>query len=483
MADAIEARMDASPSSKSLRRLFWQAGALFSALVVAAVAAFLASTAYLQSMTQRLGTTLESLRLAEDVQEQLLLHQHAKTLELLVGSEAHAREAVDVSQRLTHLVDWASGHASSAEERDLLLVLRSSVQEYLSSASKLRSTGSVDWRVTERLADRFDDAFGKVQSVIQLDLDLAHSQRRHADLQRIAGITAGSITVVLLVMFVLFGRSLRKALFVPLDRLSEAIRGYPADRSRRAPEVGSRELQQIGRTFNLVASDLQAQRENQLSFLGGIAHDLRNPLGALRGAFTILNPDRPLPDQARLRRILHVARRSVDRLNTMVEDLLDISRAELGRLSIVPGECDLRDIVRDTAVLFDSTGASVESVLPDVPVPAWCDAGRIMQVLTNLVSNAIKYSPEGSTVRIAACADDGAAVLEVSDAGIGVPPEELNRIFEPFRRSSLTKSSIPGVGLGLFISKQLVETHGGQLTVASTPGKDSTFRITLPPRP
>jgi signal transduction histidine kinase len=449
-------------------------------LAVVAVAAFLASTAYLQNIAYELGTSVESLRLAEEVQAELLVYQHAKTLEILAGSDAHAREAVEARQRLTHLVEWATGRASSGEERRLLGALRGSVQDFLSSTAGLGPGGPAARAETELLTTRFDDTFAKGQAVIQYDLDLAEVQRRHASVQRMAAFTAASIAAGLLLMLLLVGRTLRGALFVPLQRVSEAIRAYPRDRSKRAPEIGSAELQQIARTFNLVASDLQAERDNQLRFLGGLAHDLRNPLGALRNAFSLLRRDRLVNDEARFHRLLHAAGRSVDHLDTMLEDLLDLSRVELGRLSIVPESCDLRDVVRDTAALFDGTGATVQLDLPDAAVPAWCDPGRITQVLGNLVSNAIKYSPESGVVRIAARSEQRSAVVEVADSGIGIPKQELDSIFDPFQRSSATRGAFPGVGLGLFVSKQVVEAHRGQLTVDSAPGRGSTFRVSLP---
>jgi two-component system chemotaxis response regulator CheB len=303
---------------RSLHRLFWQAGALFSGLAVVAVAALLASTAYLHSVAYDLGMTVESLRLAEEVQAELLVYQHAKTLDVLVGSEAHAREGAEESQQLVHLVEWAIGHASSEEERSLLRALQGSIQEFLSSTAELKPAEPNARAELEVLTSRFDDAFTKAQSVIQLDLDTARAQRRHARIQRVAAITAASIAVGILLILIFLGRSLRRELFVPLERVSEAIRAYPRDRGRRAPEDGAAELQQIASTFNLVASDLQGERENQLRFLGGVAHDLRNPLGALRSALTFVGPDRPVPDEARLHRLLVLARRSADRLDRIV---------------------------------------------------------------------------------------------------------------------------------------------------------------------
>jgi len=174
--------------------------------------------------------------------------------------------------------------------------------------------------------------------------------------------------------------------------------------------------------------------------------------------------------------------RSIARLNSMVDDLLDITRVELGKLRLDPKPCDLRELVRDAAALFESASPShaVDLHVPAAPLTATCDAARIAQVLNNLVSNAIKYSPDGGVVRIAARGEGRTVVLEVVDPGIGIPDAELASIFQPFRRSTFARDNIPGVGLGLFTSRQILEAHGGALTVDSTPGHGSCFRVVLP---
>jgi signal transduction histidine kinase len=317
--------------------------------------------------------------------------------------------------------------------------------------------------------------------VIRFDLDLARAQRQHAGTHRIVAVAAGGVALGLFLLPILLGRSLGRALFLPLDRMSEAIRSYTHDRGRRAPEGGSDEIRRIACTFNLAASEIQRQRESQVRFLAGVARDLGGPLAALRGALALVKPDPAR--EASLTRPLFIAKRSVDRVTATVEDLLDISRVELGELPLACTRCDLRDVVRDAAARSEPGASILQVVLPGGCVPAWCDARRIGQVLNNLVSNAVRYSPEGSLICVKARKEGEAAVLEVIDTGIGVPPDEQDEIFEPFRRSTLTRDSIPGVGLGLFVSRKLVEAHGGQLTVDSTPGRGSTFRVSLPNAP
>jgi signal transduction histidine kinase len=478
--EATSARNSASPSPKSLRHLFRDAGFLFSGLAVVAVVALLAATTYMHRVTHELSVTVESLGVAEEIQAQLLVHEHAKTLEVLAGSEAHAREAIAAAERVHELVSQAYGHASEEEKGQVLDQLQAAIRLYLAETSPLHYSPMTGRDSARFLALAFDKAFTQSQAVVQFHLDQARRERRHANIERAVGATAMGISAAILALVLVLGRALHNALFVPLERVSEAIRGYAHDRSRRAPSLGSAELRDIASSFNGLATELRSQRDNQMRFLGGVAHDLRSPLSALKNACALLGPERALPEEPKLRHLLLICARSVDRLSHMIEDLLDISRVELGRLPIVRENCDLRDIARDTVALFEPPGQSVEVSVPEEPVTVCCDRNRVHQVLNNLVSNAIKYSPEGSVTRVVARTTERGGILEVTDTGIGIPPEELTSIFQPFRRSSFTKDAIPGVGLGLFTSKQIIEAHGGELAVESSPGRGSVFRVTLP---
>jgi signal transduction histidine kinase len=122
----------------------------------------------------------------------------------------------------------------------------------------------------------------------------------------------------------------------------------------------------------------------------------------------------------------------------------------------------------------------LELDLPQEPIHAAFDPLRIGQVLTNLVSNAIKYSPAGGPVRVSLERADGSAVLAVTDRGLGISPEDRAELFQPFRRGASVQDAIPGVGLGLAASRKLVQAHGGTIEVESEPGSGSTFRVILP---
>jgi signal transduction histidine kinase len=208
-----------------------------------------------------------------------------------------------------------------------------------------------------------------------------------------------------------------------------------------------------------------------------VSHELRTPLAVVQGDVEAIIDGVHPADETHLRAILdetHV-------LSRLVEDLRTLSLAESGALALHREPTDLASLARATAAAFApraaEAGVSIEtSAAPDLP-PAEVDPVRVRELLTNLVSNALRYTPRGGRVRIEAQRDGaGAVTLAVSDTGAGIPPEQLARIFDRFYKSPESR----GAGLGLAIAKKLVEAHGGTIAAASTVGEGTTVRFTLP---
>jgi signal transduction histidine kinase len=201
-------------------------------------------------------------------------------------------------------------------------------------------------------------------------------------------------------------------------------------------------------------------------------------------ASAVVLADKPLPPEDRIRQFYARVNRQIDRLERMVFDFLDAARIEAGRLELLVEVCDMRDIARATIDLFEPTAPAHQLSLmaPSDPVRVSCDPARVEQVLNNLVSNAIKYSPRGGQIAVAVKPREDVVLLSVADEGVGIPADEIEHIFEPFRRTGTSKESVPGVGLGLFVARRIVESHGGRITVESTVGRGSTFHVQLPAR-
>ena len=217
------------------------------------------------------------------------------------------------------------------------------------------------------------------------------------------------------------------------------------------------------------------------AFVAIASHELRTPLTALQGFSEILAVRRLPADE--VGRLAGVMRREARRLGRIVSDLLDLSRIERG---LEPALCRIpvriEPTIEATADLFrqgTATHLITTECEPALPVVA-ADPDALERVLTNLISNAIKYSPTGSAVRVGARAVAGAVAIEVADAGRGIPPEALPRLFEPYYRVPDAAGAARGTGIGLAVVKALVEAHGGTVRVDSTPALGTRVTIVLP---
>ncbi len=223
-------------------------------------------------------------------------------------------------------------------------------------------------------------------------------------------------------------------------------------------------------------------------FLSIASHELKTPLTILKASAQILSRQVLQSDLDR-NRITGCAQRlqvQVDRLETLVADLLDASRLQQGRLELRTEPYDLREIAGEILARFQDAPERTEGhrLTLDAPAPVigLIDPARLDQVLTNLLSNALKYSPGGGEVRLGIHQCDDQALITVSDQGIGITAAEQTRLFQPFSRGDAVRG-ISGTGLGLYISRQIVERHGGTITVESQPGAGSTFSVRLPLAP
>jgi signal transduction histidine kinase len=221
-------------------------------------------------------------------------------------------------------------------------------------------------------------------------------------------------------------------------------------------------------------------------FLSLVSHELRTPLTSIRGYLDLVLDEEAGELNPEQRRFLKAVERNSGRLLRLVGDLLFVAQADAGRLTLERAKVDVAALAADCveAARPVADQRSIELQLAVEPVPALVgDRGRLAQVLDNLVSNALKFTPEGGRVEVRTSVTDDYVRLEVEDSGIGIPAEEQPRLFERFfRAASATEQAIPGTGLGLAIVKAIVEAHAGRIEVVSAPGKGTTVLVELPLR-
>jgi signal transduction histidine kinase len=211
-------------------------------------------------------------------------------------------------------------------------------------------------------------------------------------------------------------------------------------------------------------------------FVAVLAHEFRTPLAAVIGVLSTLKTHGSVLEDEIRDELIDGAQAQAERLARLVDDLLTASRIEDGVVRLNLERVDVRDLVSDAARASETTGRVAVQV-PRVE-PLVCDADAIVRVLTNLLDNAKKYSPDDSPIEIVVSQGRERVRFAVRDSGPGIPPQDRERVFERFRR--LGEGVKPGAGLGLYISRGLVEAHGGEVTVGDAPGGGAEFAFTLP---
>ena len=227
-------------------------------------------------------------------------------------------------------------------------------------------------------------------------------------------------------------------------------------------------------------------RRLQDQFLAVASHELRTPLTALQGALQLLERQlRPLPDAERLRKYTGQAMRQVHRLTTHVSELMDVARLQSEQLTLKRERLDLIELAGytvETARLVDPA-KSVELTAPAGPVWVNADPGRVEQVLLNLITNAFVHAPSSERIDIRLTAGEEEAEIQVQDYGEGIPSQQTESIFSRFSSIGRVDRGRSGLGLGLFIAREIVAAHGGTVDVNSTPGEGTTFTVCLPLAP
>lgn len=293
----------------------------------------------------------------------------------------------------------------------------------------------------------------------------------------IAGGTGrGLVLLAVFAALAFAARSLRR-LTRPVGDVIEAVgRVADGDLTTRVTVRGPREGRALARAFNAMASRLEAGEELRRRLLADVSHELRTPLSVVQGNLEALVDGVHPADEEHLAAILDETKV----LSRLVEDLRTLSLAESGALALHREAIDIGALVREIAASFVSqaepVGVSLDADLgTDLP-QVDADPVRAREILSNLIANAIRYTPRDGRITVVARAEDPGAAIEVRDTGAGIAPEQIDRIFDRFYKSAESR----GAGLGLAIAKQLVEAHGGRISATSVVGEGTTIRFTLP---
>src|SRR5881396_3548395 len=291
-----------------------------------------------------------------------------------------------------------------------------------------------------------------------------------------------------LALALLMGSLISRRALAAVDQIITEVREIPAGRSlhrRRAEPLMKDELGRLAETLNQMMTRLERSFAALRRFTADASHELKTPLTVLRAGVerAITMPGLPSEALAALEETLH----EINRMTELVEALLTLARADEGTAPLHREAVDLRAIVHETGetgeLLAEEAGVKMEVATPAEPVIVPVDASRIRQLILNLLTNAVKYTPAGGSVRLQLGPADGRVTLSVADSGVGIAPGDLPHIFDRFWRADSARTRTgerSGVGLGLAICKWIAEAHGGTIDVQSRPGRGTTFTVTLP---
>jgi len=281
-------------------------------------------------------------------------------------------------------------------------------------------------------------------------------------------------------MLVLSALNLRR-MSMPLDDLLDASNKVAeGDFSARVDERGPREVRSLTRAFNSMASRLQVNDQQRRAMLADVSHELRTPLTIIQGNIEGMIDGVYPADETKLKSILE----ETQILSRLVEDLRTLSLAESGSLQLKRESTDIVALIRETVSAFqsqaDAGDVKMELSLSDKPLSLEIDSERIRQVLTNLISNALRYSPRGSSIKVNLMESDLSperrVLISVEDSGPGIASEDLPHLFDRFYKSRDSR----GMGLGLSIAKYIVEAHGGEIHAESESGRGTKISFSLP---
>jgi signal transduction histidine kinase len=261
----------------------------------------------------------------------------------------------------------------------------------------------------------------------------------------------------------------------------ERLRAQRAETARVLAELLPLEREQTDRNLLVERVHSDESLANRDDFLGMVSHDLKNLLGGIVLCASSLTSAGPTDEERRARAGERI-RLYAARMNRLLGDLLDVVSIDAGRLACTLAPCSPAALVREAVESFRqaATGKDIDlrCEIADGLGPTAFDYGRLLQVFANLLSNALKFTPRGGAIVIRAAREEGAVEFSVADDGIGIDPAAQTAVFERFWQDGPTDRH--GSGLGLYISRNLVEAHGGRIWVESTLGRGSTFRFTIP---
>ena len=384
-------------------------------------------------------------------------------------------KAVARSSELTALIERiGSLHIGYQTLFDEETALRRAGTPYVASRYRTMKEGAVN---------AMTEALQAMRAMVQTTIIGKVSRLNEAVVR--AGNIALAVTASSLVLGIIISLLITRSITVPLDHVARKTAEIgsgvygPALELRSPPEIGA-----LAQAFNFMSARLQNVDKMKSDFYSLMSHELRTPLTSIKEGTNLFLEGHGGPVTEKQKWLLTIVADESNRLIDLVNSLMDLSKLEAGMLAYNFTKAELPPLVTTAAgevlPLAEAKKIRIETDIDDVP-PVTLDTERVLQVLRNLIGNALKFTPPGGAVRIAVRCGEGGVGVSVTDTGPGIPKEHQTAIFDKYRQATLAGTKkIPGTGLGLAIVRHIVRDHGGTVWVESEEGRGSTFTFVLP---
>lgn len=459
----------ASGLARTIARHTIALGLLILLLAVALVTA----TTMLERMAERQYVDASSLEKSHEFAISILAHRRNTLLYIAHGDSAYLQDNAALIMVSDSIAAQLAGLSTSPEEDQLVARIGELYAKFRIAAIRdpgLSSSGQ---------QQIINELLGMLERLRAIDTaQLLESRSTSSALNRNIDNATALFLPLCIGLLLVYAYRFWQRIFQPLVRIDDATRRFGAGEvSARAPAGGRDELADLANSFNTMADAIVAREEERRHLLAAVAHDLRSPLTIISGMSDLLPQASPERQRDYLARIALQCRR----LDGMTRDLMDSIHVETGDLAIMVKPVDLSAVVRECVADRQALDPDREIALS---LPGACcvrgDELRLQRVVSNLLSNASKYSPAQTAIAVALTCVAERALLSVSDKGPGMSAAEQAGLFQPFSRLARTAQHAPGTGLGLYSVRKIIEAHGGVLRLDSHPGSGTTFIVELP---
>jgi len=460
------------PTIRTLVALW--AGSVLLAWVILVSGWFVAKN-QLSRISNHVATDIEAMDATHRLEAAILAYRHDDLLWHATDQHQYQQGEQGYLTAAEQIVDSFSPYIDTPKEADLLATIREKLRVL---RSQLALVGP---QSTEVESGSAYDLLGVVHDLEKENEDQMEASIKVAGrLQDKVSDYAMGLSVGTAILLLGGALGLMRRIIRPALALNDAAAAFgQGDFSTRAAALHDDELGALARTFNNMAGDIADREKDRLQFVAMVVHDLKNPVLAIEMATRVLLESHTTEEECCS--YLDGIREEATRLRGIIRDLTDDVQVANGRFSVHTTELDLSTLVRRFVETRSKAYAGHEIVLKtDEGCTIRGDADRIERVLTNLVSNAVKYSPSNTCVTLRVEREDAQVVLSVTDQGPGIGSDDLKVIFQPFGRGRSANTLAEGTGMGLYVVKQIVEAHAGRIEVQSEPGHGATFQIWLP---